>query len=77
VANKITTKNNILYFIFYNFNFLKILQTFIFLNLFFNMRFSNFWYYVIIAVVILHIIVGFGYLMYKLSPKKKDKEKNE
>lgn len=41
------------------------------------MRISNFWYYVIIAVVLLHLIVGFGYLMYKLSPKKKDKEKNE
>jgi len=28
-------------------------------------------------VVILHIIVAFGYLMYKLSPKKKDKKENE
>ena len=37
------------------------------------MAISNFWFYTIIIVVILHIIVGFGYLLYKLSPKKKDK----
>ncbi len=37
------------------------------------MAISNFWFYTIIVVVILHIIVGFGYLLYKLSPKKKDK----
>jgi hypothetical protein len=41
------------------------------------MGISNFWYYTIIAVVLLHILVGFGYLIYKLSPKKKDKIKNE
>ncbi len=41
------------------------------------MGISNFWYYTIIAVVLLHILVGFGYLIYKLSPKKKDKTKNE
>ena len=42
------------------------------------MRDSNFWYYTIMILVIGHIIVGFVYLMIKLSPKKKDKdEKNE
>lgn len=38
---------------------------------------SNFWYYFIMAVVILHFIIGFGYLIYKLSPKKSDKRKEE
>ena len=28
-------------------------------------------------VVILHVLVAFGYLMYKLSPKKKRKKENE
>ena len=41
------------------------------------MRDSNFWYYTIMILVIGHIIVGFVYLMIKLSPKKKDKEKND
>ncbi|WP_256368422.1 hypothetical protein [Lutibacter sp. B1] len=41
------------------------------------MGISNFWFYTIMIVVILHVIVGFGFLLYKLSPKKKDKEKNE
>lgn len=41
------------------------------------MGISNFWFYTIMIVVILHIIVAFGYLMYKLSPKKKDKKENE
>ncbi|SNR39632.1 hypothetical protein SAMN04488111_1217 [Lutibacter flavus] len=42
------------------------------------MGLSNFWFYTIMIVVILHIIIGFAYLLYKLSPKKKDKEsKNE
>ncbi len=41
------------------------------------MRDSNFWYYTIMILVIGHIIVGFVYLMIKLSPKKKDKKKNE
>jgi len=40
------------------------------------MGISNFWFYTILFVVILHIIVGFGYLIYKLSPKKNDKEEN-
>ncbi|MDX1830225.1 MAG: hypothetical protein R3342_11840 [Lutibacter sp.] len=41
------------------------------------MRETNLWIYIIIAIVLLHILVGFGYLVYKLMPKKKDKEKNE
>jgi len=36
---------------------------------------SNFWYYVIFTVVIVHIIVGFVYIAIKLSPKK-EKDKN-
>ena len=34
---------------------------------------SNFWYYIFFAIIILHVIVGFVYLVYKMSPKKKDK----
>ena len=41
------------------------------------MGLSNFWYYTIMIVVILHIIIAFGYLMYKLSPKKKDHKLEE
>ena len=42
------------------------------------MGISNFWFYTIMIFVILHVIVAFGYLLYKLSQKKKDKEtKNE
>lgn len=39
---------------------------------------SNFWFYTIMIVIIGHIIVGFIYLMYILSPKKKkDQEQNQ
>ena len=42
------------------------------------MGLSNFWFYAIMIIVIIHIIVVFAYLLYKLSPKKKVKEtKNE
>jgi heme/copper-type cytochrome/quinol oxidase subunit 2 len=41
------------------------------------MGISNFWVYTIMVVVILHVIVGFAYLLYKLSPKKKDKKEHE
>ena len=41
------------------------------------MKDSNFWYYFIMVVVILHFILGFGYLIYKLSPRKSDKKKDE
>ena len=36
------------------------------------MKDSNFWYYTVMILVIGHILVGFIYLMVKLSPKKKD-----
>jgi len=36
---------------------------------------SDFWFYVVIAIIILHLVVGFGYLMYKMSPTKEDKER--
>lgn len=29
---------------------------------------------VIFSIVILHLVAGFGYLVYKLSPTKKDEE---
>jgi len=29
---------------------------------------------IIIIVLVLHFVVGFGYLIYKLSPKKGDKK---
>ena len=35
---------------------------------------SDFWFYVVIAVIILHFVLGFGYLIYKMSPKKGDKK---
>ncbi|WP_299528828.1 hypothetical protein [uncultured Lutibacter sp.] len=41
------------------------------------MGISNVWFYTIVIVAIGHVIVGFIYLMYKLSPKKKDKKENE
>ena len=31
----------------------------------------GFWTTLIFIVIILHFVVGFGYLIYKLSPKKK------
>ena len=42
---------------------------------FFIMRDSNFWFYTIMVIVIAHFVIGFGYLIYKLSPKKEDKDK--
>ena len=39
------------------------------------MGISNFWFYTIMIVVIGHVIAGFVYLLYKLSPKKKDENK--
>ena len=38
---------------------------------------SNFWYYTVMILVIGHILVGFIYLMIKLSPKKKDNTQNK
>lgn len=33
----------------------------------------DFWVKVIIAAIILHLVLGFGWLIYKLSPRKKQK----
>ena len=41
------------------------------------MEISKFWFYTIMIVVIGHVIAGFVYLLYKLSPKKKDKKQND
>lgn len=38
------------------------------------MRISNFWFYTIMAIVILHVLIAFIYLIIKLSPKKKNKK---
>jgi len=35
---------------------------------------SNFWFYTIMILVILHFVVGFIYLIIKLSPRKGDKK---
>ena len=32
---------------------------------------------IILAVILLHLVVGFGYLIYKLSPKEGDKTLEE
>lgn len=29
---------------------------------------------IIIGIIVLHLIVGFGWLMYKLAPRKSDKK---
>jgi heme/copper-type cytochrome/quinol oxidase subunit 2 len=41
------------------------------------MNISNFWFYTIMIVVILHVVVAFVYLMIKLSPKKTNKKERE
>jgi heme/copper-type cytochrome/quinol oxidase subunit 2 len=41
------------------------------------MGISNFWFFTIMAVIILHVLVAFIYLMYKLMPKKKDENLNK
>lgn len=41
------------------------------------MGISNFWFYTIMTVVILHVIIAFVYILIKLSPKKKDKKEND
>ena len=38
---------------------------------------SDFWFWVLIIVIGGHFVVGFGYLIYKLSPRKKDRDQNE
>ena len=42
-----------------------------------NMSGSNFWYYLIFAIVLLHVVAGFIYVAIKLSPKKDDKKKQD
>lgn len=32
---------------------------------------------IVIIVIILHLVVGFGWLMYKLSPRKEDKNPDD
>ncbi len=32
---------------------------------------------IVISVIILHLVVGFVWLIYKLSPKKEDKNPND
>ena len=41
------------------------------------MNTSNFWTYFVIAIIVLHFVIGFGYLFYKLSPKKSDKKEED
>ncbi len=36
---------------------------------------SDFWIKVVMIIIVVHFIVGIGYLVLKLSPKKKDKDK--
>lgn len=32
---------------------------------------------IILAIIVLHLIAGFGFLFYKLTPRDEDNEKNE
>jgi len=32
---------------------------------------------IVIVVIILHLVVGFGWLMYKLSPRKEDENPDD
>jgi hypothetical protein len=41
------------------------------------MNTSNFWTFFVIAIIVLHFVVDFGYLIYKLSPMKGDKKEGE
>jgi len=38
---------------------------------------SDFWFYVVIAIIILHFVLGFAYLIYKMSPKKGESIEDE
>ncbi len=35
------------------------------------------WVIIGLAVIVLHLLVGFGWLAYKLSPRKGDKDKKQ
>jgi len=37
----------------------------------------NIWVEIGLILIVLHLILGFGWLMYKLSPRKKDKKKDD
>jgi hypothetical protein len=41
------------------------------------MRDLSFWTNVALALIALHFVVGFGFLMYKLRPTKKSKSEDE
>ena len=32
---------------------------------------------IIVGIIVLHLIAGFGFLFYKLMPRKEDKDDNE
>lgn len=38
---------------------------------------SDLWTKIIMLILVLHFVAGFGYLMYKLSPKKEDKKEED
>lgn len=38
---------------------------------------SDFWSKIIMLVIVLHFVIGFGYLIYKLSPQKENRKEKE
>jgi len=36
----------------------------------------DFWVKIGLIVIVLHLLIGFGWLIYKLSPRKSDKKKD-
>ncbi len=41
------------------------------------MQSSNFWPYFIFGVVVLHFVIGFGYLAYKMTRKSENDAKKD
>jgi hypothetical protein len=39
------------------------------------MRDAGFWTNVVLVLIVLHLVIGFGVLFYKIRPKKEDKNK--
>ncbi len=37
----------------------------------------NTWVIIGLIVIVLHLLIGFGWLIYKLSPKKSDKKETD
>lgn len=37
----------------------------------------NIWVNIVIILIIIHLVLGFGWLVYKLSPKKKKEEEKQ